>query len=84
MKGAIVGAEDGQTPQKGMIRLRFWREDRVEVVEQVPGEIMMDLLKRLGLRIDGALIMRGGTPVPLDDPVLERDVLTVIDVQSGG
>ncbi len=84
MKGAIVGDLSESTPDAGHIMVRFWRDDRVQVVDQVPGELMMDLLKRLGVRLDGALVMRKGTPVPLDDPVLTRDVLTVIDVQSGG
>jgi sulfur carrier protein ThiS len=84
MKGALVVDPDGGAPEEGSIRVHFWRDERVEVVDEVPGESMMDLLKRLGVRIDGALVMRKGSPVPLDDPVLTKDVLTVIDVQSGG
>jgi sulfur carrier protein ThiS len=75
---------NGRSGKKAVIKVLLWRDDRAEEVAFRADEPMMDLLRRLGIRIDGALVMRAGRPVPLDDPVLEGDELTVIDVQSGG
>ena len=60
------------------------RDDGVIHPPFVEGETIIDLLRRIGVRVDGAVVIRGGTPIPVDETVRSNDDITVIDVQSGG
>jgi len=48
------------------------------------GDRVMDLLDGIGVPLDGVLVFREGTPVPLDMEVEAGMVLKVIRVASGG
>ena len=45
---------------------------------------MYDLLKKIDLKPDNIIILRGNTPVPVDDVITEEQDLTIIQVASGG
>ena len=48
------------------------------------GSKMYDLLKKINLKPDNIIILRGNTPVPADDAITEEQELTIIQVASGG
>jgi len=76
-------ARHGQGTGSDHLRIRFFRDDSVREVPFVEREVLLDLLRRLGVKPDGALVLKGGRSLPLDDPVPLGD-LTIIDVRSGG
>jgi len=49
-----------------------------------PGATGMDLLRTLKLAPDAHLLVRGDTPIPLDDRLTDGERLRVIAVVSGG
>ncbi len=57
---------------------------RTEDVDLPAGATGLELFKRLGLAPDAHLLVRGDTPIPLDDTLREGDSLLVISVVSGG
>ena len=48
------------------------------------GSKMYDLLKKINLKPDNIIILRGNTPVPVDDILTDEQELTIIQVASGG
>lgn len=53
-------------------------------IELSHGANGLDLLDRLGLPVDGTLLLRGGDPIPEDTHLIDGERLTVIRVASGG
>ena len=43
-----------------------------------------DLLRQLGLAPDAHLLVRGETPIPLDEPLIDSERLRILSVVSGG
>ncbi|NOQ54505.1 MAG: thiamine biosynthesis protein ThiS, partial [Thermoplasmata archaeon] len=43
-----------------------------------------DLVRHLGLPTAACLVMRNGSPIPIDEPLAEGDALEVVYVASGG
>lgn len=62
-------------------QLRLRRTDDVDLEGGATG---LDLFRRLGLAPDAHLLVRGDTPIPLDEPLREGDRLLVVPVVSGG
>ncbi len=62
-------------------RLRLHRTDDVDLSAGATG---FDLFDRLGLAPDAHLLVRGDTPIALDEPLRDGDALLVISVASGG
>ena len=60
------------------------RDEKEFSLDITPGDRVMDLLDGIGVPMDGVLVFRDGSPVPLDMEVREKMVLTVIRVASGG
>ncbi len=59
------------------------RGDRSE--EELPeGAMAADLVRQLGLPTAACLVLRDGSPIPIDEPLAEGDALEVIYVASGG
>ena len=59
------------------------RGDRSE--EEMPeGARASDLVRQLGLPTAACLVLRDGSPIPIDEPLTEGDALEVIYVASGG
>ena len=68
----------------GSLKLLLQKESREIDVEVNEGQTMIEVLKEAGLPIDGILIFDNGRPVPLDSEANTFDVLTIINVSSGG
>ncbi len=57
---------------------------RTEDVALPAGATGLDLLKRLGLAPDAHLLLRGETPIPVDEPLAEGERVRILIVVSGG
>ncbi len=56
------------------------REDR----ELPEGATAADLVRSLGLPTVACIVMRGASPIPIDEPLSDGDDLEVVYVASGG
>ncbi len=54
------------------------------VVDLQKGETIEALLKKLHLRSDAVIVMRGSTPIPMDDTLEEDQGIQILQVASGG
>lgn len=61
--------------------VRGWKTENVELEAGATG---LDLLQRLGLAPDAHLILRGDLPIPVDEPLVDGDVVRILAVVSGG
>jgi sulfur carrier protein ThiS len=59
-------------------------QDTSTVVEIKKGETVVMLLKKLQLRSDAVIVMRGSTPIPVDDTLDNEKELRILQVASGG
>ncbi len=50
----------------------------------ISGSTVEDVLKKLGLNVSAQIVLRGKTPIPIDEIVVEGDELRVIETFSGG
>lgn len=66
-----------------MLRMVFVGFDRKEEVVRPEGRRYSDILESLGINPETVVIVRNGTPVPVDD-VAEDGEVKVIRVISGG
>ncbi len=66
-----------------MLRMVFVGFDRKEEVVRPEGRKYSDILESLGINPETVVIVRNGTPVPVDD-VAEDGEVKVIRVISGG
>ncbi len=57
---------------------------KTEVVELMSPAAGADLLKKLGLAPDAHLLLRGDTPIPIDEPLRDGERLRILAVVSGG
>ena len=48
------------------------------------GSTAADLVRHLGLPTAACLVLRGGVPIPIDEPLWDGDELEVVYVASGG
>jgi len=56
-----------------------------EVEHELPeGARASDLVRKLGLPTAACLVMRNGSPVPIDEPLVDGDSMEVVYVASGG
>ncbi|HYT00476.1 MAG TPA: hypothetical protein VEO20_07385 [Thermoplasmata archaeon] len=55
-----------------------------ETVTLEPGARGFDLLRALRLPPNAHLLVRGGTPIPIDEPLADGERIRVIGVVSGG
>lgn len=57
---------------------------RTESVDLPAAATGMDLLKRLGLAPDAHLLLRGETPIPVDERLADGELIRILVVVSGG
>ncbi len=57
------------------------KEESIELPMAATG---FDLFRRLGLAPDAHLLVRGDTPIPLDEPLVDAERLQIFTVVSGG
>ena len=67
-----------------MVRIRLVPEGEERVLEASGRLRVGDLLRRLGLSIEGVVVIRDGTPLTEDDYVEPGDEVEVVRVLSGG
>jgi sulfur carrier protein ThiS len=70
----------------GPMKIKITRipQDTSTVVDIDKGETVQMLLKRLHLRSDAVIVLRGSTPIPVDDTLDDEKELRILQVASGG
>ena len=66
------------------ICVKILPKNATEEIDVEHGSKMYDLLKKINLKPDNIIILRGNTPVPVDDILTNEQELTIIQVASGG
>ena len=66
------------------VEVELFPQRRVTAAELPAGSTGLDLVRSLGLSPDVHIIVRGETPIPIDEVLAEGDRLRVIAVISGG
>jgi sulfur carrier protein ThiS len=59
-------------------------QDTIATVDIEKGETVQKLLKRLHLRSEAVIVMRGSVPIPIDDTLDDETELRILQVASGG
>ncbi|HUS99063.1 MAG TPA: hypothetical protein VMY59_01940 [Candidatus Thermoplasmatota archaeon] len=59
-------------------------QDTSTEMEIKKGETVQMVLKRLHLRADAVIVVRGTTPIPMDDILEDEQELRILQVASGG
>ncbi|MEM1859935.1 MAG: MoaD/ThiS family protein [Metallosphaera sp.] len=60
------------------------REKREKEVELNPKSTVRDLVRKLGLTVQGSGVVRDGVPLLEDERIKEGEKLTVVQTASGG
>ncbi|BCS93879.1 Small archaeal modifier protein 2 [Metallosphaera sp. J1] len=60
------------------------REKREKEVELNPNSTVRDLVRKLGLTVQGSVVLRDGVPLLEDEKVKDGEKLTVVQTASGG
>ena len=66
------------------IHIKLLPKNVTDGIDLECGSKMYDLLKKINLKPDNIIILRGNTPVPVDDILTNEQELTIIQVASGG
>jgi len=66
------------------VAVELFPQRRESVVELPPRSDGYSLMKALGLAPDVHIVLRGGTPIPIDEQLHDGDSVRVIAVVSGG
>ncbi len=53
-------------------------------ITMASGSTVEDVLGKLGLNVSAQIVLRGKTPIPIDEIVMDGDELRVIETFSGG
>jgi sulfur carrier protein ThiS len=59
-------------------------QDTSTIVEINKGDSVEMLLKKLHVRSNAVIVMRGNTPIPIDDTLQDDQDLRILQVASGG
>jgi sulfur carrier protein ThiS len=70
----------------GPMKVKITRvpQDTTSLIEIEKGQTVQMLLKQLHLRSDAVIVLRGTTPIPVDDIVDDEQELRILQVASGG
>jgi sulfur carrier protein ThiS len=66
------------------ITVEFIPSKETKEVELEEGATGMSLVENLDLTPDSIIIARSRTPIPIDEPLKDGEILTLISVVSGG
>jgi sulfur carrier protein ThiS len=66
------------------MKIRVERGKAQEVVEVAEGSTSLDVLEQLHLLPDAHLILKDGTPIPIDTPLTTGETIRIVKVASGG
>ncbi|UCF13300.1 MAG: hypothetical protein JSW06_03330 [Thermoplasmatales archaeon] len=56
----------------------------IKEVNLKPGSKVYDVLKKINLRPDTTIVLKGNTPIPIDEILGEEQELSILQVASGG
>ena len=63
---------------------RVPRPNVVQTVDVPEASTAGEVVRLVGAHPDQVVVIRGETPLPLDAPICEHDVLRIVNVFSGG
>jgi sulfur carrier protein ThiS len=66
------------------ISVKLSREKEVKEVNLEEGSLVLDLLKKLKLKPDTIIVLKNNLPIPVDDQLKDKQILSIIMVSSGG
>ena len=68
----------------GVIEVSVATIDAQRIIKVPAGSIAEDVIRALGLNVSAQIVLRGKTPIPVDEPVVDGDQLRIIETFSGG
>ena len=66
------------------ITVKILPENSTREINLKSGSKVYDLLKKIQLRPDALIVLKGNTPIPVDDLLDEVQELSILQVASGG
>ena len=66
------------------LKINFSGSDKIKEIEINNGLLILDLLKKINLNTNKTIVLRNNTPIPIDEKIIEGEILTIIEVSSGG
>ena len=66
------------------IRIKILPDNSTKVVDIEQGSTINDILKKIQLKPDAIIVLRGDIPIPVDDVLTDEQELSIIQVASGG
>ncbi len=66
------------------VTAELFQARRTEQLALPSGATGLDLLRQLHLAPDAHLVVRGESPIPLDEPLMDGERVLIISVISGG
>jgi len=66
------------------LKINFSGSDKIKEIEINNGLLISDLLKKINLNTNKTIVLRNNTPIPIDEKIIEGEILTIIEVSSGG
>jgi len=66
------------------ITVKIMPENSIKEVDLKSGSKVYDVLKKINLRPDALIVLKGNTPIPVDEILDEEQELSILQVASGG
>jgi sulfur carrier protein ThiS len=66
------------------IRIKILPDNSTKEIDLSPGSSVSEVLKKIQLRPDTVIVLKGNTPIPIDDTLNQEEELHVLKVASGG
>jgi len=66
------------------VQVKLLQSKEAKKINLVKDSIVFDLLKKLGIKPDTAIVMKKNIPMPEDEKIQDNDVITILKVSSGG
>jgi len=70
--------------QMGAIAVNALVSGKSHIVRLHERAVLSDLMESMGLPLTSCIAMRGGVPVPSDEPLHDGDIITLLETFSGG
>ena len=66
------------------IQVNLSRSNKTKKINLKKGSKIYDLLKKIDIKPDTAIIMKDNKPIPIDEELNKDQKITIIQVSSGG
>ena len=66
------------------IKVKILPENSTKEIDLNPGSKVYDLLKKIQRRPDSVIVLKGNTPIPVDDILDDKQEISILQVASGG